>query len=465
MKNKISKLYNRLTIRQKITSIYSCVFVIMTIVVSIIALLNMWVSYSSVSKSEINEVADRIEEYIRSNSKLDKAAIESLVDNPYISVRVCNEKDLDILFGALSGLDMFPAPPSEGTPLNDKYGRDRFKDIPYMFMHRVVVCNDDVYDIMIFRKNLLENRVLGLCLIIIICTNLISVLIAVFIGKLISKKIINPINEITTAAENISLYDLSQRITVPETKDEIQTLVITFNDMISRLQDSFEKENRFISDASHELKTPIAVIQGYINMVDRWGKEDSEVLEEAIGSIKSETEYMGRLIEQLLYIARDIQNNIKANMSRLKLNDIAEEVKKEIEITFDDADVLFINTNSDDVIINADEHFIKQLIWIFADNSYKYKGDKKLKLEIEVGHSKESCYFAVKDNGIGISKENINNIFDRFYRCDESRNKTIDGTGLGLSIAKAIAKTLNAEINVKSELGKGTEFIVKFPIS
>lgn len=329
-------------------------------------------------------------------------------------------------------------------------------------MHRVFEYQGDTYEILIFRKNAIENKALYLCLIIIIITNIISILVAILIGKYISKKILLPVREITLAAESISLYDLSQRIEVPEAKDELQTLVITFNDMIERLQESFNKENQFISDASHELKTPIAIIQGYINMIDRWGKDDPEILNEAIASIKSETNHMNKLIQQLLYLARDTQGKNQIKIENISLSEVAEEVNKEIEVSTPNIVTTFVNNTDDNIIIKSDIHLLKQLIWIFAENGIKYAGDKQCHLTIQVGYINSAPYFSVTDNGIGIEKEALNKIFDRFYRYDESRNKKIDGNGLGLSIAKCIAKQLNASISVQSEYGEGSTFTVIF---
>lgn len=404
----------------------------MIIIVSIIALANMWISYTSMSKSEINATADKIEEYICSGEEVNGSKIEKLIDNPYIDVKIINRNNkYNFNFGTMNEPDKFPIPDNIKRPIDsDIYGRNNIANVPYMFMHRVIEYNGDIYDIIIFRKNTHENQAINICLIIIIITNIISILIALFIGKFISKKILDPIDEITKTAENISLFDLSQRIAVPETKDEIQTLVITFNDMIDRLQESFNKENQFISDASHELKTPIAVIQGYVNMVDRWGKDDAEILNEAIASIKYETTHMSKLIEQLLYLARDNQNKNQVNIELLYLNEIAEEVNREIEITNPDVTTIFINKSDNNIDIKSDEHLLKQLIWIFAENGIKYSGDKKAKIIIEVGYISNKPYFSVKDNGIGIDETAINKIFDRFYRYDSSGTKKLRVMGL-----------------------------------
>lgn len=459
MKNSITKFFNSLTISRKITAIYAGVFSAMLIIVSVVFLCNMWYYYRSVSMSEIDALADKIEAYITKGNDISMASIKELNDNPYIEVMVRQKNKPNMLFGTMQRPFEFPDMDKERKREGDFYRNDIGAE-PYMYTHRDVSYNGIDYEIMIFRRYNHEQKIINLFMLIFIIANIIAIAVAIVIGKYISGKILNPIKQITDTAESISLYDLSQRIEVPDTDDEMRTLVVTFNDMIERLQISFNKENQFISDASHELKTPIAIIQGYINMVDRWGKEDKDILNEAIDSIKSETEHMSILIQQLLYLARDTQGKNAVNKEVISLTEIADEVKKEAEVANEDITVFLENTEG--VEIYADSALIKQLMWIFIDNSIKYSGGKKCEIIISTGRDEDKPYFAVKDNGVGIPKAAIGKIFDRFYRNDESRSKEIQGNGLGLSIAKAIADRHNAKIRVESEEGKGSEFKVIF---
>ena len=132
------------------------------------------------------------------------------------------------------------------------------------------------------------------------------------------------------------------------------------------------------------------------------------------------------------------------------------------EVSNPDIVTTFENEANDDIIVEADNHLLKQLIWIFAENGIKYSGDKQCHLTIKVGYKNDEPYFSVTDNGIGIEESALNKIFDRFYRYDESRNKKIEGNGLGLSIAKAIVRQLDARIEVNSVVGEGSTFTVIF---
>ncbi len=460
MKTKITDFFNRLPISRKITAIYAGVFSAMLIVISLVFFWNMWYYYRSVSKSEITALADKIEEYIESGNDVSMHSINELNDNPYIEVMVRLKNKPDKIFGTMKRPFDFPDIDKEFKDRKGDFYRNDIGAEPYIYTQRDVSFNGTDYEIMILRRYNHEQKIINIFMLIFMVSNIIAIAVAVIIGRYISGKILNPIKQITDTAESISLYDLSQRIDVPDTDDEIKTLVTTFNDMIERLQVSFDKENQFISDASHELKTPIAIIQGYINMVDRWGKEDREILDEAIDSIKSETDHMSLLIQQLLYLARDTQNKNIINKEMVSLTEIADEVIKEAEVVNENMDISYESTENVDIY--ADSSLIKQLMWIFIDNAVKYSTDKKCTVKITVGKEEGKPYFAVEDRGIGIPEKALDKIFDRFYRNDESRNKEIQGNGLGLSIAKTIADRHNAVISVKSKEGEGSRFKVIF---
>lgn len=451
-----------MTISSKITIIYTVLFSIVLILISCFIIGNAWIYYNSVSKSEITEVADKVENYILSGGEINKENISALVDNKYIEVKVTT-LDEEFNIGTMERPDMYPT--NENPPDimpdrgNNKFGYRQIMEEEYMYAHRRVDYNDKVYIVDVFRLFNHEQSVINLFLIIFLVGNAIAILLAFLISKYISKKILKPIRDITATANNISINDLEQRMEVPQADDEIRTLIVTFNDMISRLDKSFANQKQFISDASHELKTPISVIDGYVNLIDRWGKDDEAVLKESIDSIKAETEHMSKLVQQLLFLARTDNNTTNIASEKFSLNEVASEVLKDIGVLDVNAETKLIENG--DISIVGDEHLIKQLIWIFCENAIKYSRENP-KITIEVGRNKDGAYVSVADNGIGISKEDIPHIFDRFFRADKSRNKTIDGNGLGLSIAHWIIKSHNAEVKVDSEENKGTKFTVVF---
>ncbi|MBQ9604236.1 MAG: HAMP domain-containing histidine kinase, partial [Firmicutes bacterium] len=347
-----------------------------------------------------------------------------------------------------------------GTQGDPGFKMNKIDNDAYICAERTVEYNGKKYVIRAFRIYNHELQLINKMCIIFIIENIIAVLVAFFIGRAISSKMLKPVHQVAAAAIKMSEENLSQRIEEPETDDEIKTLVEAFNDMLSRLQISFERQNQFISDVSHELKTPISVIKGYTGLLSRWGKDDPEVLNESIESITAETEHMTMLINRLLFWARnDINSTI--TISELCIEELLDEIKKEAEVMQLPAQISI--EGSESTRIDGDYHLIKQLIWIFVENAVKYSGEKNCVIHFKTELENGRALLRIRDNGIGIKEEDVKNIFERFYRSDKSRNKEIKGFGLGLSIAKWIVDHHNGKIGVESTFGEGTEFLLDFP--
>ena len=290
-----------------------------------------------------------------------------------------------------------------------------------------------------------------------------GIIMVIYLSKYLCRLIFVPIENISRLAESISIDDLSQRIPEDENENEIglKKLVSAFNSMIARLETSFKKQTQFVSDASHELKTPIAVINGYINLIDRWGKERPEILQEAIDSIKAQTESMNVLIKKLLFMAKYDQMTTFSNPMAVSPQEAAEEVMKEFKMIHPEKNVLF--KGDSDKKIRADMDAVKQLLWIYADNAFKYTKPENT-VTFAVRNDDKYVYLSVEDDGPGISKENLPYVFDRFFRADKSRNREIGGSGLGLSIAQKMISVFDGEVYVESEPNVRTAFINKFKI-
>ncbi len=258
----------------------------------------------------------------------------------------------------------------------------------------------------------------------------------------------------------IDAGSLDKRLVVSSEQNELQGLAESINGMLERIRLSYQSQIRFVSDASHELRTPIAVIQGYINLLDRWGKEDSEVRDEAIAAIKSETESMKILIEQLLFLARGENKTLKLNPEYLDACDLADEITKEARLIDSTHPYELVCTNT--ALIYADKQLIKQAIRILIENAEKYSPDGEA-IRIKVRCVEDKVSIEVQDNGIGIAAEDIGRIFDRFYRSDESRARSTGGSGLGLAIAQWIAQQHKGHYEVISRLDIGTRISLVLP--
>jgi heavy metal sensor kinase len=313
----------------------------------------------------------------------------------------------------------------------------------------------------IVRDVTIENDFLDKLLTALIIASIVGGIGAIFVGYLITKKSLKPIKNMTETAQKISGTDLKKRLEVSGPEDELNNLAHTFNSMLERLEKAFNRQEQFVSDASHELRTPISVIKGYINLLDRWGKNKEEIRDEAIGAIKNETENMNKLIENLLFLARGDLDEIVVNKEKINLNMVFTELSKETKMIAKEREISF--KEKEKIVFWGDRKLIKQLIRIFIDNSLKYTStDGKIWLQLE--KEDNNIVIIISDDGCGIPQEEITHIFERFYRVDKSRSSNSGGTGLGLSIAKTIIDLHKGEIQISSKVKKGTNIKIYFPM-
>ena len=261
--------------------------------------------------------------------------------------------------------------------------------------------------------------------------------------------------------DNINATKLDTRIPVDDTQNELKTLASAINGMLDRINESYRSQARFVSDASHELRTPISVIQGYANLLDRWGKKDEKTLQESIDAIKDETANMKGLVEQLLFLARGDNNTMALQIERFELSDLAKDVLRETQMIDGGHEY---DSSLTPVFINADKSLIKQTTRILIDNAMKYTPPGK-QITISVSSTEGYARLTVQDEGIGIAPEAVPQIFERFFRTDESRARATGGTGLGLSIAKWITERHGGHMEVLSRQDIGTRISILFPVA
>ena len=238
---------------------------------------------------------------------------------------------------------------------------------------------------------------------------------------------------------------------------ELAGLETAVNKLMSRMRDSYRQQARFVSDASHELRTPIAVIKGYADLLDRWGKTDEKILDESIQAIKSESENMQHLVEQLLFLARGDSGRTTLNITDFDITEMMKEVCEESAMI--DRAHTYLFEGEGPVPARGDVSLIKQAARILIENASKYTpegGEIKLRSLVSEGHPA----FSVQDSGIGISESDIPHIFDRFYRADDSRSKQTGGSGLGLAIAKWIVERHGGRFEIISRKDIGTRITV-----
>ena len=259
--------------------------------------------------------------------------------------------------------------------------------------------------------------------------------------------------EIEKALENIQPDHYSDNTPLSFHDSDLSGVEAAMNNLLLRMRDSYRQQARFVNDASHELRTPIAVIQGYANLLDRWGKSDPQTLEEGISAIKNESEHMNHLVEQLLFLARGDSGKTTLALTDTDICSLMREVYEE-SFMIDEDHHYRLHVPEESITLQADTGLLKQAVRILTDNAAKYtKHGDEIILSAGKTVSGEP-YLQVQDTGMGIAESELSKIFDRFYRSDEVRASA--GTGLGLSIAKWIVDKHGGHFEILSRQALGT---------
>lgn len=306
-----------------------------------------------------------------------------------------------------------------------------------------------------------ENKIYKRLEYLVILFTIIGVVITIIVSKIMSRRILKPINNVIKTAKSISTDDLSKRIEIPKEEDELQNLTLIINEMLDRLETSFENQKKFVSDASHELRTPLAIIKGYAEIIRKRGTTDIDIFVESIDSIISETDNMRNLIQKLLFLAKGEITKINTKFVDIDANEMVHQIHSDTVVSTKTHK--FHLEMGEDYKIKGDETLLQQAIRALIENAAKYSEPNTniyIKSFIKDGFGRIS----IRDEGVGISDEDAKRIFDRFYRVDLSRTKATGGTGLGLAIVKRIVEIHNGKIEVDSKMNEGTEISIVLPI-
>ncbi len=302
-------------------------------------------------------------------------------------------------------------------------------------------------------------------LLLILLVAVPSVLILAVVGGLfLANKALRPVDEITNTARKIgSSGDLSQRIRLKKkVNDEIGRLAATFNEMIAKVENSFQQIKRFTADASHELKTPLTILRGEIE-VGLKRLRTPEEYQKILASNLEEVKHMSRMVEDLLTLARADMGALELRKEVVDLGGLVREVWEEVRLWAEDKGVELLFQEDGEARVMGDRGRLRQLALNLIDNAIKYTPSGG-RVELRVVRDGDEVTFSVADTGEGIPPEDLQRIFERFYRVDKARSRQRGGTGLGLSICKWIAEAHGGRISAESELGRGSKFHVSFPL-
>ena len=251
-------------------------------------------------------------------------------------------------------------------------------------------------------------------------------------------------------------YNLDSEIRIHSEENFIEFSILqkSFKNMLIRLKEQSQLQIDFVNNASHELKTPIFVIKGYVDMLNDWGKDDKEVLDEGLIVLKKEIQNMQELTEKLLFLAKS--KNLVVEKNNINLDNALKEVIDNLSFAYPKQK---INYTSSEIFIESDIALLKLLFKNLIENAIKYGKDNPINIELK---KEKKVKVIIEDFGVGISEKALPHIFERFYREDEARNREIKSYGLGLSIVKEIIALLNIDIQIESQLGKGTKITLLF---
>jgi heavy metal sensor kinase len=301
----------------------------------------------------------------------------------------------------------------------------------------------------------------GLLLIFVIYMPFILSL-AVGGGYWLMRRSLRPVDEITRRAEGITSSNLSERLPVIKTGDELERLSVALNRMIERLDEAFRHIHRFSADASHELRTPLTILQLELEGIAQ-GHRLSPSLNEQIGSALEETYRMSHIVESLLAISRLDAGEAKMDKKRLDLGELAASTVDQMRLLADDKSIQLKSNVAREVHVEGDALRLQQVIVNLLANAIKYTQEGG-EVEVRVRRTVNIAVLEVSDNGVGIPEHALPHVFERFYRADKARSRDSGGAGLGLAIVKAICTAHGAEVSVSSEEGSGSLFTVELPL-
>ncbi|MDR1521632.1 MAG: HAMP domain-containing histidine kinase [Streptococcaceae bacterium] len=300
-------------------------------------------------------------------------------------------------------------------------------------------------------------------LIALVILEITVLLLSGILGYILSSRFLKPIRILRDTMEIISQdpqKDLQmERI---KTKDELEDLSKIFNKMLKRIRSYIKQQEQFVADVSHELRTPVAIIQGQLNMLNRWGKDDPKVLEEALQASLKESKRMKNLIQEMLKLTRAGQLDAHYLKEVTKIKTILIQTINNFSMLYPEFQLNLIDKLKENTKAKIYRNHLEQIIIILLDNAIKYSTNKQ-QIDIIVKEDNKEVEISICDYGEGIAKDDLDKIFNRFYRVDKARARKKGGNGLGLSIAKQLMENYNGKIAVKSKINQGTEFSISIP--
>ena len=305
------------------------------------------------------------------------------------------------------------------------------------------------------------ERVLSVLLWTLAAGLLVIVTLAVFGGWSLMNRALSPVGNITVAAQDITLRDLRRRLPVPDTRDEIADLSVVLNQMIARLQESFENVSRFTADASHELRTPLTIIRGELEGIISRARVNDDI-RSALGSLLEEVERLVTIVQRLFALSRLDAGEAQSERLKVNLAKLVETTVDQMSLLTEEKRISLRCLTNEAVEVDGDPTRLKQVIVNLLDNAIKYTPEGG-EIELAVWSGNGTAFIEIKDTGPGIPEAAVPHVFERFYRADEVHSRDIEGAGLGLAIVQSIASAHGGSVSVTNAPDRGCRVTVTLP--
>jgi two-component system, OmpR family, sensor kinase len=337
----------------------------------------------------------------------------------------------------------------ETTPVGHVLVRDEFIHSPGVALIVKVGESLGTYD-----QTLARTRTL---LAVVVALSAIVVIVGSFA---LASSAVGPIDRMNAAMRQIRSDQLDRRLGPSARTDELGRLAASFDDMLDRLQEGFARERQFISDASHELKTPLTVINANAQMLERWGDKDAEVRREALEAIRAESAQMARVINAMLTLAKTDNNDALA-FEPLNMRPLVDDVAGSLRSRAAEKGLTLETQCAADAYVLGEPGLLRQLVVNLTENAIKFTEHGGVRISVRAENS--HAHLDVADTGPGIPEDALPHVFERFYRADPAHSRAVEGTGLGLAVVSSIVRAHGGEIKVKSAVGEGTTVSVTLP--
>ncbi|MFB5085968.1 HAMP domain-containing sensor histidine kinase [Psychrobacillus sp. PGGUH221] len=411
--------------------------------------------------TEYKQLNSDADELITALSKMEKEDDAATILRAFIPVKGAisvknNEGEMKLFVQTLDDVNNY-VPEFEA---GERYSIGTFKGTPVLTISKPVIWVDGKVNEVQTLKLLddVDNNLEFLRLILLGVTltgMLLMTISSITLGKIIT----NPIEKLINTMSQSRLSGKYEKIIVPPNgKDEMTQMGIAFNEMMEQLEQNYNKQEQFVSDASHELKTPLTVIESYAKLLSRHGFNNTEIANESVQAIINETSRMKEMISQMLLLAKSNEQSVR-NFETVDVFKLVETTLHSMRTAYNRK---FLLKGEGPIYANTDLEQLRQLLFIILDNARKYS-EKEIKTIIT--ENEEGTIISIMDYGNGIPKKDLERIYDRFYRVDEDRNRKTGGTGLGMAIAKDIATRISAELTIESVVGFGTTIHIFIPKS